>query len=224
MKTIVFTTTTLLALSMSAAAFATTNTAAQSGFFIKAGGGVGQLESPVPNSYVNINVPGMTISGSDTGPAWDVGAGYQFALNQTFSLGAEVDYFQLGTASSDINVTGIGSTFDMTNTAVEALLDGTVWLSNGFHVFANVGSASVTQKITGTDNFGIVSVPYSQTLEQTLPVFGLGAGYQFTPYLGAQLAWQHVFGTGTVNFNDSSSSDVSQSDTYTLDVVVTLPT
>lgn len=192
---------------VSSAAMAVT---AQSGIVVTGGVGIGNLKTPT--SFPS----GDSYSAKNFGFAWDAGLGYQQALNPNMSVGVVLGYAQLGKSSFSSDGTN-GTTQSFNNKAWQILLNGTYLWTNGFNVFVDGGVARVK-----TDSSG-----YRQedSDTKTRPVVGFGAGYQFTQTLGANVAYEHMFGKDYSDVNDLVGHPTmpATSNTVTLNLTYTFP-
>ena len=205
-KLLTITSAVALAIASSAAMAVT----AQSGVFVTGGVGIGALKTPT-------NFPtGQGYSTKNYGFAWDAGLGYQQALNTNILVGLEFGYAQLGKSSFSSDATG-GTTESFTNKAWQVLLSGTYLWNNGFNLFVNGGAARVKTDASGTY--------HGDSSTKTRPVIGFGAGYQFTQSIGANVAYEHMFGKDYSDANDlnTNSTTPATSSTLTLNLTYTFP-
>ena len=127
----------------------------------------------------------------NTGIAGGIFGGYQF----NNLIGGEIDFirFPEATFSNINNVTGL--TGRIKESAIEFLLKGTTSISNlgfnitdmGFTASAKFGGAILYPR---TEN-----LPSNSTAPDSArvrPVFGLGLGYEITPFLPIEISWTRI--------------------------------
>jgi len=191
--------TSLITVFMSGAAFA--DVSAQSGFFV--GGNIGWSN---PTTWNDSSVAQAYLANSATssvnGLSGGVSVGYNFAVNPSVLVGAELGYMYLGSTSYDLQggFTG-GTNLSSSEDAFQFLFTTTYVMPNGFNVFAKAGAAEVTQT-----NFNNVNIPgfgsqpfFSGGTSAVLPAAAIGMGYMPNNHLNITLQYEQFFGNNNSN-------------------------
>lgn len=149
-------------------------------------------------------------SNSDTGLAGRVFGGYQFTQN----LAAEMGYTRFHNATSKSSVTNIGITQSTNGTIKEDAVDlvgkAILPLQNGFSLYGKLGVAylrgeNTTKVTTSVPGNGSTTVSVKQNAHKVLPTFGVGAGYDITQNLTADVSYMRIQKTG--NSSNLKSTD-----------------
>ncbi len=171
--------TAALALAASSA-FAVT---AQSGVYVN-----GNLGFSIPNTW---DIDGIT--NTNQGYTGGVAVGYDYALNQTFLVGAEAGYTYFGKTKYDLPA-DLGS-FNTEYNAIQLFLTGIYLNQNGFNLFGKVGAAYMTENISGSGySTGFTYANGDNSLQEWQPAVAVGAGYMLIQNLNLALQYEHVFG------------------------------
>lgn len=177
------------------------------GIYVGGSMGIGGMDTPKKNMPLSK----FAKSGSHklrSGIAYRVDAGYLFPVASHFLLGAEVGYtgYPKNTYKLDLgsktysHLTYSGDMFD-------ALLVAKYYIGNHFNVFGKAGGAYVSQK-TSWDLYNNTpgeadSNSFIKKTHKILPEVAAGIGYDFTPSLGVDVTYSHVFGSKPV-FNNAA--------------------
>jgi len=139
------------------------------------------------------------------GVAYRVGFGYLFPVTSHLLLGAEIGYtgypennynqdgYFSGTTQIHTRINYTGHLFDLLGVAK-------YYFGNHFNIFAKAGIADVYQKTlvrfydidaahTVTDR-----MLFTKKINKILPEVAAGVGYDFTPSVGVNVTYSHVFG------------------------------
>lgn len=183
------------------------------------GGSLGQSRVNYSSGQLAADLRAAGITGSGAVSNTDIGgkffAGFQF--NQNFAL--EGGYFNMGRPAS-INGTytapGPGGTFSTKVEGQGVNLDavGTLPLSNGFSLLGRLGVAYFETKASSTATAGGFNGYGNATSNKFVPVFGIGAQYDFSKTVAGRLEVQRFSKVGN---NNTGSSDV---DFYSAGIVV----
>jgi OOP family OmpA-OmpF porin len=143
---------------------------------------------------VSLGFPGTAVlngSSDDNDIGWKVFAGYRF--NQWF--GVEGSYVDLGTFKYDYSGSyqGLSGTGAVKYEAYSWNLAGVARypFGNGFSVQAKAGAAFTNAKNEFSLTIGPVNDSGSEKKSNTNFLWGLGAGYDFTPNLGMLLEYEN---------------------------------
>lgn len=181
------------------------NRTAQSGFYIAASGGSGQIYSPY--SYMN-NSTGSFDYGAF---AWGASAGYQHALNHNFSLGLEVGYNDDGQSKYN----GSGGTNDAGSLQISSrnwnvLATANYYWPCGITAFVEAGPAYVMQNANFeapvTFPNTTISNDFNATTHRVRLLAEWGLGYQITQSLGVYGMGSYLFSEHGNNWKDVNNS------------------
>lgn len=125
-----------------------------------------------------------------------IAGGYQFNQNVAFEIG----YTQF----SDVNFSGVAGinnqNVSLGEEAVDFIAKPMLPLSNNFNIFARVGLAYFKANGSSLVN-GHSYLGYSDSWD---PSFGLGLGYDLTPFIPIELAWTRIQNIGGNNTTPST--------------------
>lgn len=194
------------AMSFSCAAVGVAVPAAAAGpdWYLGANAGVTHYDASSSDLDSALSSDGFTASSSvdDSDTGYKLFLGYQF--NQNFAV--EGGYVDLGkmSFSSTITAPSAGTVSGDVKTKNGLFLDavGTLPLGNNFSVFGRLGVYSIKTELTASGSAG--SVSSSDTGSDFH--WGIGAGYDFTPNLGARLEWERFNKVG--NKDKTGEGDV----------------
>lgn len=172
-----------------------------------AGVGIGQAQA---NGGCDAgSIPGVTITScTDDDTGWKVFVGYQFTAN----WGAEVAYVNFGKpVRGTATVTGVPVTLDAEASGWQLAGVGTMPINDQFSVFGKLGIFRSDVDITAAG--GGVSVSLSGN--HTDLTYGIGARWDFTKNVGAQLEAQRFNDVGDKNTTGEQNINL-----FTLGLVV----
>jgi len=168
------------------------------GIYVGGSLGYGGMDTPKKNMPLS----DIAQSGSYKlrhGVAYRIDGGYLFPVASHFLLGAELGYtgypknqYKLGLGHKIYShLTYAGSMFD-------ALLVAKYYIGTHFNMFGKAGAAYVSQKTSWdlyNNNKGEASSnSFVKKSHKILPEVAVGLGYDFTPSLGVDVTYSHVFG------------------------------
>lgn len=187
----------LLAAAISAAlsvsAFAANQGPAQSGLYI--GGNLGAASLDItklqsskvlfPKKYPNLQSLDMT---NNFNFAWGVFGGYQYAIMNNVSVGAELGYNDNGYAKSKEHLVEI----NYNSTDIDLLGTASYYFSRQLSVIAKAGVARVTQELSSHHiDFA------SENMIGYAPEVVLGLGFSPIQNINLTLEFDHIFGEDT---------------------------
>lgn len=203
----------LVSLGMSSAALAdgalADNSAqgVQGGAYIGGGLGIGGMNTP--KSYLPLGKGVANLKQSRklrSGVTYRVDAGYLFPVTSHLLLGAEVGY--TGYPQNKYNQDGdfwlktkVHTRLNYSGHMFDVLGVAKYYFGNHFNVFAKAGAADVYQKTsfnmyeTGDKQQVVDSIAFTKKVNKILPEAAVGVGYDFTPAIGVNVTYSHVFGT-----------------------------
>ena len=169
----------LCALVMSSAVFAAsddmpvdTSSAHQSGIY--AGLALGWTKQVINSSYDDY------VDQDEFGSQLNVG--YSFMVNDNLLVGPELGFGYYGDTSAKY-----GPDDDIETTATDLLAVANYYVTNRVNLIGKLGLAFTTAT-ESTDYYG----DYSE--DKTVAMLGLGAGYDITTHVNANVTYYHIFG------------------------------
>ena len=169
------------------------------------GAGVGATETKIPSGVLPITgSTASSLSKDDSATVYGLALGYDFTPVWALE-GGYVDNgkFSARRTSTAGTVGTLGA--ESKGTAWYAAGIGKFPLQNNFYLFGKLGAAATTTK-TNLDTTGAVVLPTgtsaSRKKSEANPLWGIGAGYDFTQSLGARLDYTQI-----LNVGDSSTGE-----------------
>jgi hypothetical protein len=107
-----------------------------------------------------------------------INVGYSFMINDNLLIGPELGYGYYGDTS-----TKYGWDYDVNTTATDVLAVANYYVTNKINLIGKLGVAFTTAE----DN-----EDYSE--DKTVAMLGLGAGYDITTHVNANVTYYHIFG------------------------------
>ena len=128
---------------------------------------------------------------------YNLAAGYDFAIGSMFTLGAELEYKNLGSTTESL----AGDSFKMGLTSYGLNIVPRVYFGDSFNMFAKLGYHNVTADFGGSV---ADSVDEESNVSDTASVLGFGIAYDFTPNFALQTSYElhniAMFNTASANF------------------------
>lgn len=171
----------------------------------------------------NFTVNSFNNSGKDTGLAGRLFAGYQFDTNWAGEMG----WSKFSTMNTKASATGIdnnnGNAINASakgsikTDAVDLVAKGIYPLQNNVSIYGKAGAAYVMSRAHASasvsEPIGTVSGSGSKTEHKIYPTFGVGASYDFTSNVAADLSYNRIQKVGSSS-NIGSTDLVSVGLTY----------
>ena len=168
--------------------------AKDSGWYLGAGVGQVDYDSPISESEADANLAYNGITGTtsidDTDTGWKLFGGYQ--INRNFAL--ELGYVNLGEFGLDIDFTApvagsANASIEVDGFALSGL--GILPIGDKFGVFGRVGAYAWEANADATVSVsGIGTVSLSDDEDGTDFFYGIGAKYDFMENFGARVEWE----------------------------------
>lgn len=188
--------------SFAAAAPNLSSNAAHSSMHVGANLGFAAIQSPATEVYTQSAITNGSASYQLGNFAYGANLGYDFALSQSWLLGPEIGYYNLGYSQYKGTQEGVFSdNTKIRSSAVDALARLTWMSQSGFNLFAKAGAAYVFQKADSVVGFSNTAPSNSFSAHAIAPEGDLGMGYQFANGLGLSIDYQHIFGHSENNDN-----------------------
>lgn len=198
--------TNVLAVALASLAVIGTASAAQTGGYIGAGLGYGNIQTPSGSFLSTTGATSASNSNTTGGLGGRIFTGYNF--NRFF--GAELGWTDFTKSTSNASVVTAGGTTSAHRTAQmnEVDLVGKAYLpipcaNSEFNLYALGGVAQVneTNRVYTTP---AASTDGSTTVHKFRPKYGIGASYDVTPKVTTALELTRVQGNGNINTNIKS--------------------
>lgn len=174
------------------------------GAYIGGSIGIGGMNTPKLNA-ADHNLT-STSSKLRKGVAYRADLGYLFAVAPQLLLGGEFGYTGYpNNKYTGNNVNGYTENLKYKGHMFDLLGVAKYYFGCNFNVFGKAGAAYVYQKATITVSHRARTVPvFSESKNKILPELAAGIGYDFTPAIGANITYSHVFGSKP-SFQDLST-------------------